>query len=88
MSVQDVSLRDQFGGKVTGNANQTTLVDVADATTTYFGKAQVGSKESEASWQIKRILKSGSLTKIAYAGGNDRYENIWDSRATYTYPTT
>ncbi len=87
MSVQDVRVRDEFGG-ITTPGNKTTLVDSTDASNVYIGKAQVGSKESEAKWQIKRISTSGSVVKMAFAGGSDDFVNTWSSRATYTYPTT
>lgn len=87
MSIQDVRVRDEFGGLVTPG-NKTTLIDKVDDNTIYVGKAQVGSKESEAKWQIKKIVISGTLTKIAFAGGSDDFVNVWDSRTTYTYSTT
>ena len=45
-------------------------------TTTYVAKAAVGSAESAASWQAKKITVSGSDTTITWADGNTNYDNI------------
>lgn len=87
MSVQDVRIRDEFGG-ITTPGNKTSLIDATDANNIYIGKAQVGSRESEAKWQIKKVIISGGATKIVFAGDSDDFVNIWDDRATYTYSTT
>jgi len=84
MTIQDMRLKDPFGGMVT-QGNFTTLIDSADATTIYIGKAQLGTATNATGWQIKKISISGSVTTIAWAGGTDDFVNVWDSRASYTY---
>jgi len=75
---------DLFGGLVT-NGNFTTAVDTADADTTYFGKAQIGTATSEAEWQIKKITVSGTVTLIQWANGTDAFTAEWDERAGYSF---
>jgi hypothetical protein len=43
--------------------------------------AKVGTATSAARWQIRRITKSGSTTIFEYADSNDRFDNVWDDRA-------
>lgn len=61
------------------------IVDEASATVTYIGKAEPGSAESAAVWQIKRITISGSETITTWADGNVNFDNVWDNRASLTY---
>ena len=52
----------------------------------YIGKAQAGSLTSLELWQIKKLVySSGNLTQILFADGDQKYNNIWDNKATYSY---
>lgn len=84
MSVQDVQLKDVFGGTVT-KGNFTTKIDTQTEGVTYIGKAQIGTATSVALWQIKRVLVDDTTTTISFAGGTDTFSKEWDERATYTY---
>lgn len=61
------------------------IVDEASATVTYIGKAQPGSAEGAALWQIKKITISGTETITTYADGDAEFDNIWDNRAGLSY---
>ena len=52
---------------------------------TYIGRAAPGSLGSAAVWQVQKITVSGTETLIKQADGNDKFDNIWDDRATLTY---
>ncbi len=60
-------------------------IDEASSTVTYVGYAILGTATSAASWQIKKISISGTVTRILWADGNSFYDNIWDDRATLSY---
>lgn len=59
-----------------------------DATTTanvtYVGKAKVGTATSADQWQIQRIDET-SDTVITWADGDDKFNNVWDDRASLSY---
>lgn len=67
------------------NSIYTMLVDEASATTTYIGEADPGTEGSAASWRIKRVSVSGSVTSIEWADGDTSFNNVWDNRATLSY---
>ena len=73
------------GFKQTKNVEELTYIDQASDSVTYLGYAKTGTATSAGSWQIKKILTSGSITSIAYADGNDDYDNVWDNRDSLTY---
>jgi len=66
-------------------ANLLVLVDEADSSTTYVGKASPGTSTVAASWQISKISVSGTVTTIAFADGNLLFDNVWGDRVTLTY---
>lgn len=69
----------------TVEGNFSIRIDEVDANTTYLGIAQIGSSESAAVWQIKKIVVSGTVTSILWADGNDNFDNSWSNRATLSY---
>jgi hypothetical protein len=73
------------GYKTTRNVEELTYIDAASSSVTYIGFAQAGTATSSASWMIKKILISGNVTSIAYAGGEDNYNQVWDNRASLVY---
>ena len=60
------------------------IIDQAGSIT-YIGSANPGSLESDAVWLIQKISKTGSITKVEFAGGSESYSNIWNNRASLTY---
>lgn len=74
------------GGITTTPATtKTTLVDEASGTVMYVGKADIGSSQASAVWQIKKVSVSGTVTTTTYADGNGSYDNIWNNRASLSY---
>lgn len=73
------------GFKHTKNVEELTYIDAASSTVTYLGYAKSGTATSGAGWQIKKVMTSGNVTSIAYADGDDNYDNVWDNRASLTY---
>lgn len=63
----------------------TTRIDETSASTTYVGKASVGASESSASWQIQRIVVSGTVTSFSFADGNENFDNVWNNRSSLSY---
>lgn len=63
----------------------TQRIDEVSATVTYIGKADPGSAEGAAVWQIKKIEVIGTETEITWADGDVSFNNIWDNRASLTY---
>ena len=61
------------------------IVDEASATVTYIGKAEPGSAEGSAVWQIKKIEIIGTETIFTWADGNVSFDNVWNDRASLTY---
>jgi hypothetical protein len=57
------------------------IIDEASSTVTYVGKADPGSSEASAVWQIKKITVSGTETIITWADGDVNFNNVWDNRA-------
>ena len=53
----------------------------------YIGRAQPGTASSAASWQISKMTydANNNMTLLAWAGGSDNFEFVWNDRATYTY---
>lgn len=91
-NVIDMAEHGRAGGISTGNGFKTvrnveekTLIDAVNSTTTYIGKAKTGTATSSASWQIKKISTSSTITTINYADGDDIYNNVWDDRLSLTY---
>lgn len=42
---------------------------------TYIASAPVGTSESTAGWQVKKIATSGANTTITWADGNSNFDN-------------
>lgn len=61
------------------------LLDEASSTTTYVCHADPGTATSAAKWRIKRLLKTGNVTRGVHAEGNARFDKIADNRASLTY---
>jgi hypothetical protein len=70
--------------KVTNFPAYSLLVDEASASTTYLGEAVVGTATSAASWRVRKIVVSGTVTSIQWAS-SAAWTQIWDNRASLTY---
>lgn len=52
----------------------------------YVGQAAPGTSESAAKWSIRKLIYSGSLnTKVLWADGNSRFDNVWTDYSSLTY---
>ena len=85
VNVIDLTIDKSNDSIATESYEQSTRIDEASSTVTYFGFALVGSSEASSVWKIKRLLISGSITKLEYADGNTNYDNNWSNRASLTY---
>lgn len=65
----------------------TKLAYDASSNLEYLGKADIGTATSASGWQIKKFIydASNNLTDIQFAEGDEAFDNIWDSRTTYSY---
>lgn len=59
----------------------------ADNNLIYLGKAAKGTSKSSAGWSIANLVYdvNSNLIDIQWAGGNPRFDNIWDDRVSLTY---
>lgn len=85
VNVADITLDKANDSIATESFEQSTRVDEASSTVTYFGFATVGSSEASSVWKIKKLEVSGSITSLKYADGNTNYDNSWSNRASLTY---
>lgn len=53
--------------------------------TVYIGIARVAASGAQAVWQIRKIVTIGAETRFYFADGDDRYNNVWDNRASLSY---
>lgn len=67
------------------NSGMAIRLDESAASPQYVGFAAIGSSNSAAVWQIRRLVKSSGITSITWADGDELYDNIWDDRASLTY---
>lgn len=85
VNIADLTIDKSNDSIATESFEQSTRIDEASASVSYFGFAVVGSSESSSVWKIKRLSVSGSITKLEYADGNISYDNQWSNRASLTY---
>lgn len=85
VNVADISIDKSSDSIATESYEQSTRIDEASATVSYFGFALVGSSESSSVWKIKRLTVSSNITKVEYADGNINYDNNWSNRASLSY---
>lgn len=72
-------------GLVTDSNDYAVQIDVVSSSVTYVGKAVIATATSAASWQVKKISVSGTVTSITWAGGANSFNQIWDNRASLSY---
>ena len=53
----------------------------------YFGKAEKGATKAAATWTIMKLTYdfNSQLTDIQWADGNNKFDNVWNDRATLAY---
>jgi hypothetical protein len=51
----------------------------------YVGKAQVGSTDSDANWQIVRYTRNGAILRGEFANGSEDFNQVWNDRTTINY---
>lgn len=58
----------------------------SEAEMVYVGRARAGSDDGQAAWQIYKIFipDGGEIVKV-WAGGNTRFDNVWDDRLSLEY---
>lgn len=90
--VIEMSEHGRAGGVSTGSGFKNTktveekiIIDEVSSTTIYIGRALVGSSTASAVWQIKKISVSGVVSSFLLADGDDKYNNVWDDRASLSY---
>lgn len=66
------------------NSNLDVRYDEVDANTAYLGQAAIDSNIAEPVWQIKRLDFTTGVV-VQWADGDDRFDNVWNDRATITY---
>ncbi len=66
-------------------ASYATQVDQPDSSTTYVGKAVIGSSSASAVWQIQKLAVSGTVTTATWADSDSNFDNVWTNRASLTY---
>jgi len=56
-----------------------------DSSLVYIGVSKVGSADSDSNWQIRKLVKSGTVTSIFYPNGDSSFRFQWSNRTSYTY---
>lgn len=93
LSAYEIAVKNGFSGTETewlaslggSQVDYTQRIDEVSATVTYIGKAEPGSAEGAAVWQIKKIEIIGTETETTWADGDVSFNNVWDDRVSLTY---
>ena len=67
------------------NKDYTKRIDEVDADNAYIGTASPCASETDAVWQIRKVVTSGTAISIIFASGNNLFDKIWSNRTTYIY---
>lgn len=51
----------------------------------YIGYGRPAAATNEASWRVLRMNTTGSETVVQFADGDDKFDNVWDNRASLSY---
>ena len=73
------------GVVVDGTGEYTIKIDQPTSSTTYIGKANIGSATTQAVWQIRKYDKNGTETTLYWADSNTYFDNIWDDRTSLDF---
>lgn len=87
-----IAIAYDIAGNPAEGVGLTTLFDYAGgpgSSPVYVGYAQpvaAGVPTDEAVWKIVRFTYSGgNITAKEYAGGNSKFDKVWDDRAALVY---
>ena len=85
--IQPRRVRAEIVADDTKAKNALRIDNVTTTNVTYVGKAALGASTSDSVWQIQKIDESQTpeTTIITWADSNDKYDNVWDNRASLTY---
>lgn len=72
------------GGLISQAPEQAIKVTTVDSSV-YIGTATIGTEQSSAAWQAKKITTSGTTTTVTWADGNANYDNIATDLTALTY---
>ena len=72
------------GGLISQAPVQAVKVTTVD-TSVYIGTAIIGTEQSAAAWQAKKITTSGTTTTVTWADGNANYDNVATDLTALTY---
>lgn len=61
------------------------IVDEASTTVAYIGEAVPSATTSQALWRIKKIDSTTNPKTIFFADADDKFDNVWDNRASLSY---
>lgn len=64
---------------------EASIVDEVSAALQYIGTGPLSGDTSLPIWQIKKVEKVGTVTRITYADGDNKFDNVWDNRAALSY---
>ena len=83
---EDSAIRFEANVQNTDDQRYTTRIAYTGNNPEYIGEALPGVSEDDAVWRIKKLTYSGNnVTQIDWAGGSEKFTNVWSSRTTYTY---
>lgn len=77
-------IRVDNNGSIGSAAEAVRIDDATTPSTTYIGKAAIGSSTSASVWQVARLDTSSGLIKT-WADGDSEYDNVWDDRTMLNY---
>jgi hypothetical protein len=60
-------------------------VDEVSESEIYVGFTRPGTAEDTAQWRIMKVSKTGTVTKVLLANGEDTFVNRWDQRVSLSY---
>ena len=84
-TIQRIGSRDFLD--VAGEPAFTLAIEYSGGNAIYVGEAAPGTSKSEGAWRIKKITydSNNNATDVQWANGDDKWDKIWDNRASYSY---
>jgi len=72
---------------ILASGSLTLKAEVSGGQIIYIGSTIPGCATSASRWQIRKITYdgSGNITDVKFADSSNKFNKVWDSRATYTY---
>lgn len=72
-------------GGVSGASPYLIKLDKVSTSLSYVGKADIGSSDAAAVWQIQKLETVGDIFSVTWAGGDNNFDKVWNSRASLSY---